>query len=181
MRHLESLVRRNVNCDIHFLATPPHHTHKTESGLSLWLVLFSFWMMKMLYPIIYDTQFSCSGYLLHPCDLISDASCCRHIVNKILNVHAPGNVLAITESMLVWPLFDGVAQRQELQRSYISYFTLYPLLIHYRMVWWGPQHCLFIWWEICICCLSCYSLRDWCRGTILAQLAFTCTWLIFVN
>ncbi len=34
----------------------------------------------------------------------------------------------------------------------------------YRMVRWGSKHYLFCWCQVCLCCLSCHSLWDWCRG-----------------
>jgi hypothetical protein len=59
------------------------------------------------------------------CDLISDASSCRHIVNKILNVHAPGNLLIITKSDTCLSSFRWLKFRvaELMRRNYISYFA----------------------------------------------------------
>ena len=53
------------------------------------------------------------SFNIYPCDLTSYTSC-RHIVNKILNIHAPGKLLVINSSLgyLFALFFDGISSER---------------------------------------------------------------------
>lgn len=109
------------------------------------------------------------------CVLTSD-DFCRHIVNKILNIHAPGEFFfwSLLHWLFTYTLVEGLVSKWA--RSWVIIFAVLILdfCIHCRMVWRGSQHCLFIWWKICICYLSRDSPWNWCRGTYFPQEIIFC-------
>lgn len=84
---------------------------------------------------------------------------CRHVVNRILNLHAPGMLLLICYALSIAFMFCN---------------ALLCWWLMSRVVWWGSKHLLFCWCQVCLCCLPRYPLRDWCWGAYFPSLPFLC-------